>query len=254
MKNYKYYICEIKAMKAISHNSIRPAEGDPCGHGAGAEVVADGEIVCRVCGVVKGADERRVASLHSRRCVFLEWAAGGKKARLPGGRYVRGGDPDLDVISRVTQSLGMGSQPGGDVWRWYRRLRKSGIPLTKAKLMVLAFHGACRCYGVGVDEGQLAEAVRVHLGVKNVPSYLKAVMEASAHLEGGEMVLRRIGYLDIDRNEYFGLRSRIRPLNGRHTAREVEGVAGVAKNIQPALRGPRAAGVAVRMARRRCGV
>lgn len=251
LQNYKYHKYTIMVMKAIGPDRQGLFR---CEHGPVSEVVVDGEVVCRVCGVVQGADVSREMSLRTRGSLYLELETGGKPLQMPGGRYVRGNSSDLTVISNITQNLGIGNRVGGDAWRWYQRLRKSPIPLTKAKSMVLAFHGVCRCHGVALDGQQLTEAIQIYLGVKNAPSYLKSVMEASSHLVDGEMTLKRIGYMDLSKDKRFGLHSGIRPLNEQYTVREVEGIAGVAQNIQGALSGPRTARVAIRMAKRRCGV
>ena len=71
--------------------------------------------------------------------------------------------------------------------------------MTKAKAMVLAFHGVCRMRGCPLNEARLRDAIRMELGVRHAHSYLHVVMEASSYVDEktGEHVLRRIGFLDL---------------------------------------------------------
>ncbi len=183
------------------------AAADACAHDMRYETATpEGEIVCRACGVVKGDGDRRQAYAdpaalpRTRTNLYLEMEVGGKPdPRLRADRFVRRGR-DMAVVSNISQKLGIPNGAGRDVWAWYRRLRRApGMRMTKAKLLVLAFHGVCRTWGCPLNEARLRDAIRMELGVRHAHSYLHVIMEASSYVdeETGEHVLRRIGFLDM---------------------------------------------------------
>ena len=206
---------------------------DTCAHPAASEIaIADGaggeEVACGACGMVKTEDEQynvqqrqatefssgvgRVPGTqlgtadcnnsskgkesHNRANLYLELSVGGRPDRtLRGERYVRK-QSDLGYVSNISQKLGVPNHVSLDVWKWYQRLRQH-LNLTKSKCLVLAFCRVCRGRGCPIDEDRLLECIRMELGVRYAYSYLRVMMEASSYLQDGEMVLRRIGFLDV---------------------------------------------------------
>ncbi len=180
---------------------------DACAHDARYETATpEGEIVCRACGMVRGEDDWRqlcadqAALPRTRTNLYLEMEVGGKPdRRLRADRFVRRRH-DMAAVSNISQKLGIPNGAGRDVWAWYRRLRRApGMRMTKAKILVLAFHGVCRVWGCPLNEARLRDAIRMELGVRNAHSYLHVIMEASSYVdeETGEHVLRRVGFLDL---------------------------------------------------------
>ncbi|MDE0091137.1 MAG: hypothetical protein OXP12_07270 [Thaumarchaeota archaeon] len=180
---------------------------DECAHDARYETsTPEGETVCRACGVIRGEEDSRqlcadpAALPRTRTNLYLEMEVGGKpNRRLRADRFVRRRS-DMAAVSNISQKLGIPNAVGRDVWTWYRRLRRApGMRMTKAKVMVLAFHGVCRAWGCPLNEARLRDAIRMELGVRHAHSYLRVIMEASSHVdvETGENVLRRIGFLDL---------------------------------------------------------
>lgn len=188
---------------------------DTCAHDVRYETsTPEGEIVCRACGMVRGEDDQRhpyadPATLpRTRTNLYLEMEVGGRPdRRLRADRFVRR-KRDMAAVSNISQKLGIPNGAGRDVWAWYQRLRRApGMRMTKAKILVLAFHGVCRVWGCPLNEDRLRDAIRMELGVRNAHSYLHVIMEASSYVdeETGEHVLRRIGFLDlIGRGAYGG--------------------------------------------------
>ena len=183
------------------------AATDACAHDARYETATpEGEIVCRACGVVRGEDDCRqlcadpAALPRTRTNLYLEMEVGGKPdRRLRADRFVRRRH-DVAAVSNISQKLGIPNGAGRDVWAWYQRLRRApGMRMTKAKILVLAFHGVCRAWGYPLNEARLRDAIRMELGVRNAHSYLHVIMEASSYVdeETGEHVLRRVGFLDL---------------------------------------------------------
>ena len=180
---------------------------DPCAHGIKYETATpEGEIVCRACGVVRGNDDQQqmcadsAALPRTRTNLYLEMEVGGKPdPRLRADRFVRRRH-DMAAVSNISQKLGIPNGAGRDVWAWYQRLRRApGMRMTKAKLLVLAFHGVCKTWGCPLNEAKLRDTIRMELGVRHAHSYLRVIMEASSYVdeETGEHVLRRIGFLDM---------------------------------------------------------
>ena len=264
---------------------------DACTHDARYETsTPEGEIVCRVCGVVRGEDDRRQpyadpATLpRTRTNLYLEMEVGGRPdRRLRADRFVRR-KRDMAAVSNISQKLGIPNGAGRDVWAWYQRLRRAqGMRMTKAKVLVLAFHGVCKTWGCPLNEDRLRDAIRMELGVRNAHSYLHVIMEASSYVdeETGEHVLRKIGFLDlIGRGAYgggsrghngsgaakhppppssaFSISTEIQSLRYEYEPGIAEEVAREARAILPVLeqREPnraRAARAAVRIAKRRYG-
>lgn len=254
---------------ARQHEPPSPTPQSPapaCPHDCRHEAVTDdGEVVCRICGVVKEEPAHVLLPPvdQSRTNLYLETEVGGKpdSRGLPASRFVRG-SPDLAAVSNIAQALQIPNHVSRDVWTWYRRLRRArGLSLTKAKTMVLAFHGVCRCHGCPLDEQRLLEAIRVHLRVKNAHPYLRVVMEASSYMDDDsqEMILRRMGFFDLDpgRRQRFAISSQIRPLAEAYAPEVAEGVAEVARSVLQTIlddNPARAARTAMRIAKRRCGV
>lgn len=174
-----------------------------CGHGPGCEVTTpEGEVVCRACGAVKGEDEQSryggpAAPAPSRTNLYLEMEVGGKPdRRLRADRFVRRRS-DMAAVSNISQKLGIPNGAGRDAWARYQKMRRApGMRMTKAKLLVLAFYGACRMWGCPLNEARLLDAIRMELGVKHAHSYLRVIMEASSRLDGesGEHVLHGMGF------------------------------------------------------------
>lgn len=184
------------------------AAAGACAHDARYETATpEGEIVCRACGVVRGEDYRQllcadpsVALPRTKTNLYLEMEVGGKPdRRLRADRFVRRRH-DMAAVSNISQKLGIPNGAGRDVWAWYRRLRRApGMRMTKAKILVLAFHGVCRAWGCPLDEARLRDAIRMELGVRHAHSYLRVIMEATSYVdeETGEHALRRTGFLDL---------------------------------------------------------
>ncbi|MDE0090990.1 MAG: hypothetical protein OXP12_06505 [Thaumarchaeota archaeon] len=194
------------------------AAADTCAHDARYETATpEGEIVCRACGVVRGEDDRRqlhadpAALPRTRTNLYLEMEVGGRPdRRLRADRFVRRRH-DMVAVSNISQKLGIPNGAGRDVWAWYLRLRRApGMRMTKAKILVLAFHGVCRAWGCPLNEARLRDAIRMELGVRNAHSYLRAIMEASSYVDEGtgEHVLRRTGFLDLAGRSALGGGSR----------------------------------------------
>ena len=261
------------------------AAAGACAHGARYETsTPEGEIVCRACGVVKGRDDRQQlcadpsALPRTKTNLYLEMEVGGKPdPRLRADRFVRRRN-DMAAVSNISQKLGIPNGAGRDAWAWYQRLRRApGMRMTKAKLLVLAFHGVCRTWGCPLNEAKLRDAIRMELGVKHAHSYLHAIMEASSYVdeETGEHVLRRIGFLDMARRgasdgsggasavrptppSMFSMSTEIQSLGYEYEPRIAEALAREARAVLPVLeqREPnraRAARAAVRIAKRRYG-
>ena len=180
---------------------------DACAHDTRYETATpEGEIVCRACGMVRGEDDRLqlcadpAALPRTQTNLYLEMEVGGKPdRRLRADRFVRRRH-DVAAVSNISQKLGIPNGAGRDVWAWYQRLRRApGMRMTKAKILVLAFHGVCRVWGCPLNEARLRDAIRMELGVRNAHSYLHVIMEASSYVdeETGEHVLRRVGFLDL---------------------------------------------------------
>ena len=263
-----------------------------CAHDARYETATpEGEIVCRACGVVKGESDQRqlcadpAALPRTRTNLYLEMEVGGKPdPRLRADRFVRRRH-DMAAVSNISQKLGIPNGAGRDAWAWYRRLRRApGMRMTKAKLLVLAFHGVCRAWGYPLNEARLRDAIRMEMGVRHAYSYLRVIMEASSYVdeETGEHVLRRIGFLDmVGHGTYdgrggrgdgvaagspppppppstFSISTEIQSLGYEYEPRIAEALAREARAILPVLeqREPnraRAARAAVRIAKRRYG-
>ena len=206
------------ALECTAHDTSHDRPGgqkvaaDACAHDARRETATpEGEIVCRACGVVKGKDGRQMYGDHAaltrtRTNLYLEMEVGGKPdRRLRADRFVRR-KHDMSAVSNISQKLGIPNNVGRDVWAWYQRLRRApGMRMTKAKIMVLAFHGVCRMRGCPLNEARLRDAIRMELGVRHAHSYLHVIMEASAYVdeETEEYMLRRIGF--PDQVEHAGL-------------------------------------------------
>ena len=265
---------------------------DACAHDARYETATpEGEIVCRACGVVRGEDDRLhadpAALPRTRTNLYLEMEVGGKPdRRLRADRFVRRRH-DMAAVSNISQKLGIPNGAGRDVWAWYQRLRRApGMRMTKAKIMVLAFHGVCRVWGCPLNEARLRDVIRMELGVRNAHSYLHVIMEASSYVdeETGEHVLRRIGFLDMtgrgasrgigrgcdddggggdgakppQPSSTFSISTEIQSLGYEYGPGIAEELAREARAILPVLepREPnraRAARAAVRIAKKRCG-
>ncbi len=256
-----------------------------CAHGARYETPThEGEIVCRACGVVRGKDDQQqlcadpAALPRTKTNLYLEMEVGGKpNPRLRADRFVRRRN-DMAAVSNISQKLGIPNGAGRDVWAWYQRLRRApGMRMTKAKLLVLAFHGVCRTWGCPLNEARLRDAIRMELGVKHAHSYLHAIMEASSYVdeETGEHVLRRMGFLDMAGRSAsdgsdgasavrptppgtFSMSTEIQSLGYEYEPRIAEALAREARAVLPVLeqREPnraRAARAAVRIAKRRYG-
>ena len=260
---------------------------DACAHEARYETATpEGEIVCRACGMVKGMDGQQQACADSaalprtRTNLYLEMEVGGKPdPRLRADRFVRRGH-DMAAVSNISQKLGIPNSAGRDAWAWYRRLRRApGMRMTKAKLLVLAFHGVCRAWGHPLNEARLRDAIRMELGVRHAHSYLRVIMEASSYVdeETGEHVLRRIGFLDMagrgtsgggdgsrptppppPPSSAFSISTEIQSLGHEYEPGIAEALAREARAILPVLEQresnrARAARAAVRIAKRRYG-
>ena len=211
--------------------------------------------------------------------LYLELEVGGKPDHtLRGDKYVHR-QTDLAAVSNIAQKLGVPNNVSMTVWQWYRRLRKE-LDLTKAKCLTLAFFGVCRYMGCPISEDRLSECIRMELGVRHARPYLRVIMEASSYMEGGEMVLRRCGFLNLvgevrvagfanqdggrrggsggDKLK-FALGSEIQGLAEQYESNITSRITGVAKQLLPLLttreKNPRrAARIAVKMAQRRvCG-
>ena len=179
---------------------------DICAHYIKYETTTpEGEIVCRACGMIKGEDGQQMygapaALPRTRANLYLEMEVGGKpEPRLRASRFVRRRH-DMSAVSNISQKLGIPNGAGRDAWAWYQRLRRApGMRMTKAKLLVLAFHRVCRTWGYPLNEAKLQDAIRMELGVRHAHSYLRVIMEASSYVdeEAGEHVLRRMGFLDM---------------------------------------------------------
>ena len=179
---------------------------DACAHDIKYETATpEGEIVCRACGMIKGEDGQQMygapaALPRTRANLYLEMEVGGKpEPRLRASRFVHRRH-DMSAVSNISQKLGIPNGAGRDAWAWYQRLRRApSMRMTKAKLLVLAFHEVCRTWGCPLNEANLQEAIRMELGVRHAHSYLRVVMEASSYVdkETGEHVLRRIGFFDM---------------------------------------------------------
>jgi len=267
----------------------RPAgqkiSADACAHDIKHETATpEGEIVCRACGVVKGMDDRQQAYAdpatlpRTRTNLYLEMEVGGKpNPRLRADRFVRRRH-DMAAVSNISQKLGIPNGAGRDAWAWYQRLRRApGMRMTKAKLLVLAFHGVCKTWGCPLNEAKLRDAIRMELGVRHAHSYLHVIMEASSYVdeETGEHVLRRVGFLDMaGRGAHsggdsgddatkpppsaFSMSTEIQSLGCEYEPGIAEALAREARAILPVLeqREPnraRAARAAVRIAKRRYG-
>ena len=284
---------------ACDASSGRPAgqkaTTDPCAHDIRYETATpEGEIVCRACGVVRGNDDQQqmyadsAALPRTRTNLYLEMEVGGKPdPRLRADRFVRRRN-DMAAVSNISQKLGIPNGAGRDAWAWYQRLRRApGMRMTKAKLLVLAFHGVCRTWGCPLNEARLRDAIRMELGVTHAHSYLRVIMEASSYVdeETGEHVLRRIGFLDMAGygasgggggdtatavrpppsplttplpSSAFSISNEIQSLGFEYEPRVAEEVAREARAILPVLeqREPnraRAARAAMRIAKRRYG-
>jgi len=265
--------------KKVMHE-ISPESG--CLHDARYNVVADdGEIVCRLCGVVKGVEYRAAKAVlssaaaqadtqtaatvstaaRSRASLFLEMETGGRPdSSIAGSRYVRcdNTSTDLAVVSDISQKMGIPNHMGRDVWRWYQKLRKAGVNMTKAKLLVLIFYNVCRCYGYPYNEQNLLEIIRIRLGVRHAHPYLKVVMEASSYMSpDGEMILRQTGFLDMKKGEAFPLHNEISNLSSEYPPEIAEKIKTAAREIFPLLVGgsdKSRAKTAIKMAMRRCGL
>ena len=267
------------------------AAADACTHGARYETATpEGEIVCSACGVVRGSDDQlqmcadAAALPRTRTNLYLEMEVGGKPdPRLRADRFVRR-RRDIAAVSNISQKLGIPNGAGRDVWAWYRRLRRApGMRMTKAKLLVLAFHGVCRTWGCPLNEAKLRDAIRMELGVRNAHSYLHVIMEASSYVDEdtGEQALRRMGFLDMagqgasdgggggapaagpaaappPPSSAFSMSTEIQSLGYEYGPEIAEALASEARAILPVLeqREPnraRAARAAVRIAKRRYG-
>ena len=156
--------------------------------------------------------------------------------------------------------------------------------MTKAKILVLAFHGVCSMWGCPLNEDRLRDAIRMELGVKRAHSYLHAIMEASSYIdeETGEHVLRGTGFLELagrsahgdggrdddagaakptltPSSSTFSISTEIQSLRCEYEPGIVEALAREARAILPVLEQGepsrvRAARTAVRIAKRRYGV
>ena len=220
-----------------------------CGHKINRIITVDGEVICGICGVVYGMKEQEATPLIPRINLYLEMEMGGKpNPKLPAERYIHE-KSDLGVISNIAQKLHIPNHTSRDIWTWYRRFRgEKQISLTRSKTMVLVFYMVCRSHGIPINEKELMDAIRAHLGVRYVHPYLKCVMEASSFLDDtGEMIIKRMGFLSLA--DGSGGHSTMRSLGS-------PAVAEVARKILPVMDGGRARAtrMAIRMARKRCGV
>jgi len=257
----------------------------PCAHDAAHETATpEGEIVCGACGVVKGEDEQQshagqAAPPRTKTNLYLEMEVGGKPdRRLRADRFVRR-KSDMAAVSNISQKLGIPNGAGRDAWAWYLRLRRApGMRMTKAKILVLAFHGVCRMWGCPLDGDRLRDIIRAEMGVRHAHSYLHVIMEASSYVDvkTGEHVLRRTGFLDMlercapgsqahaagDSSSpspgRFSISTEIQSLARQYEPGVAEALAREARAILPVLeqREPnraRAARAAMRIAKRRYG-
>ena len=255
-------------------------DADTCAHDIRYETATpEGEIVCRACGVVRGRDDQHMyadpsALPRTRTNLYLEMEVGGKPdPRLRADRFVRRRH-DMAAVSNISQKLGIPNGAGRDVWAWYQKLRRApGMRMTKAKLLVLAFHGVCKTWGCPLNEARLQDAIRMELGVRHAHSYLRVIMEASSYVdeETGEHVLRRIGFLDmagrgtsgngakhLPPSSAFSMSTEIQSLGREYEPIIAEELAREARAILPVLEqrepnGARAARAAIRIAKRRYG-
>lgn len=190
-----------------------------CPHPAAAEIIQDGEIVCRRCGTVK--DQQPVLQSQypdSRLSLYLERKIGGKpNPSLPAAKYAREKEENLAAVSNIAHKLDLPNWISREVYAWYEKLRGiEGLRLTRAKLLVLAFHGVCKARAHPLHEPTLLDAIGLYLNARRVRGSLKVLMEASKFLtpDGSRSVLEDIGYsaLISTENNFF-LHSKINALS-----------------------------------------
>ena len=272
------------AAAAAGTGTEQQPEPEPPAAGASADAAGGGGYERRLIPTVPGHAAAAAAAGSAayngagggscRPNLYLELEVGGKPDHtLRGDRYVHR-QTDLAAVSNIAQKLGVPNNVSMTVWQWYRRLRKE-LDLTKAKCLVLSFYGVCRYMGCPISEDKLAECIKMELGVRHARPYLRVIMEASSYMEGGEMVLRRCGFLnlvgDVDLqkaagpragrngggdNLKFALGSEMQELAGQYGPDAINHIMGEAKRLLPALttrvKNPkRAARMAVQMARHR---
>ena len=242
-----------------------------CNHDKKYEIIIpdDGEIVCSICGMVKDCDIHTTTSQSKTQInLYLEQVLGSKcNPKINGNRFIYDSNPDLAVISNITEKLDISHIVSRDIWKWYQKLR-SHIKMTKAKILVLTFYVVCRAHGHPINEQKLYDAIRINLHVKRIHNFLKVSMEASSYLDKtGEMKTKKIGFLDMvpiinddhnDNNVNFILSSEITSLYDVYPTHVVNEIANTTKSIIGTLEGvyspSHAVKLAIRLAKEQCGI
>ncbi len=239
-----------------------------CKHDIKHEIITnDGEIVCRMCGIVKEHTQNMIVHGENQINLYLMQTLGSKNdPKLYGNRFICEQNPDLAVISNITEKLYITSITSRDIWKWYQKLR-ANLKMTKAKILVLVFYVVCRAHGHPINEQKLHDAIRMNLNVKRVYNYLKVSMEASSYLDkNGNMIIKKIGFLDMvpsltnhhhNNNASFILNSEIATLHNNYPEHIVNEVANNAKSIIPTLQNyssAHAVKLAIKLAKEQCGI
>ena len=136
-----------------------------------------GEIVCTKCGMVLGTILED-APVHSedRRSLYHQRTLGGEPKDAQKFRpRIRINNPrDLSQFSNLCDKLQLPGFIKHEAWDIYVKARsiKCG---TRAKCALYSIFVACRYFGRGVSEKQIRDAIPPALGVREVPTLLKAL-------------------------------------------------------------------------------
>lgn len=137
-----------------------------------------GEVVCTKCGMVLGtiledapvhSEERR--SLYHQRTLGSD-PRDAKKLKP----YIRiNNNKNLSAFSNLCDQLQLPNVVKHEAWILYQKTREIEHH-TRATCALYSVFTACRNFGCGIPEGRIRDAIPLALGVKNVPSTLKALI------------------------------------------------------------------------------
>lgn len=222
------------------------------------EIIIEGEIICRKCGCVKGAESSTHVSTNSKTSLYLDLELGGKNTqKFFINRHLNSKSIELSAISNICNTLQMPQYFSHDVWYWYRKIR-ANIKMNKAKIVVLVFYQLCRYNEIPLDEKQLNKSIQMNLGVKHYHKSLKVICEANSFLdENKNSVLDKIGFNDLTtHNVQFVLRSKLKMLQEKYSPETMTVIEKYCKQIYPAMSGTsdEIAKITVKLALERCNL